>query len=82
MRPTKEGLIARLAAMAEPGMKQDIEPMDWSRRKRRLGGAHENVLVEPPSRPKNMRFKKPVTRQVKSGSFKKIGRATRKLGGR
>ena len=78
MRPTKEGVVARLAALAEPGMKQDIEPMDWSRRKRRLGGAHENVLVEPPARPKKMRSKKPVTRQVKSGSFKKSGRATRK----
>ena len=53
VRPTVEGVLARIAARAEPPVKQDTPPYSPGLMKTlmggRLGGAQENVVVPPPA---------------------------------
>jgi len=78
VRPTVEGVLARIAARAEPAIKDDRPPINWTPSKG-LGGAHENVPVAPPA-PKRQgkKVRLPKARLVQAGSFRKLGKATRK----
>lgn len=83
VRPTVEGVLSRIAARAEPPVKQDTPPYSPGLMQTlmggRLGGAHENVPVAPPARKQQgKKVRLPKARLVKSGSFRKVGKATRK----
>jgi len=78
VRPTVEGVLARIAARAEPAIKDDRPPINWTPSKR-LGGAHENVPVAPPvPKRQGKKVRLPKARLVQAGSFRKLGKATRK----
>jgi len=83
VRPTVEGVLSRIAARAEPPLKQDTPPYSPGLMQTlmggRLGGAQENVVVPPPARKQQgKKVRLPKARLVKSGSFRKVGKATRK----
>ena len=83
VRPTVEGVLSRIAARAEPPVKQDTPPYSPGLMQTlmggRLGGAQENVVVPPPARKQQgKKVRLPKARLVKSGSFRKVGKATRK----
>ena len=76
-------MLSRIAARAEPPVKQDTPPYSPGLMQTlmggRLGGAQENVVVPPPARKKQgKKVRLPKARLVKSGSFRKMGKATRK----
>lgn len=78
VRPTVEGVLARIAARAEPAIKDDRPPINWTPSKG-LGGAHENVPVAPPvPKRQGKKVRLPKARLVQAGSFRKLGKATRK----
>lgn len=78
VRPTVEGVLARIAARAEPAIKDDRPPINWTPSKG-LGGAHENVPVAPPvPKRQGKKVRLPKARLVQAGSFRKMGKATRK----
>ena len=83
VRPTVEGVLARIAARNEPAVKREVPPYSPGLMQTlmggRLGGAHENVVVPPPVRKgKEKKVRLPKARLVKAGSFRKLGKATRK----
>ena len=109
VRPTVEGVLSRIAARAEPPVKQDTPPYSPGLMQTlmggRLGGAQENVVVPPPARKKQgkkvkrkiVEYYGPAGKQsiairvgpepekpagkarlVQAGSFRKVGKATRK----
>lgn len=83
VRPTVEGVLSRIAARAEPPVKQDTPPYSPGLMQTlmggRLGGAQENVVVPPPARKKQgKKVRLPKARLVQAGSFRKVGKATRK----
>jgi len=83
VRPTVEGVLSRIAARAEPPLKQDTPPYSPGLMQTlmggRLGGAQENVVVPPPARKQQgKKVRLPKARLVQAGSFRKVGKATRK----
>jgi len=83
VRPTVEGVLSRIAARAEPPVKQDTPPYSPGLMQTlmggRLGGAQENVVVPPPARKQQgKKVRLPKARLVQAGSFRKVGKATRK----